>query len=122
MKQKMTSISDFIIVYLYQNYKNMWNKRTGSTGKQARRFFKDLLQPSTLKHLMIMCLDARKRHTKAVGIYHSDTHAMWKRFDNFVKRATPMFEGIFIDPLDNGIPSSFKESLLKPKTKAVKYQ
>ena len=26
---------------------------------------------------------------------------MWKRFDNDVKRATHMFEGIFIDPFDN---------------------
>ena len=50
---------------------------------------------------MIMCLDARKRHKKGVNIYHSDTRAMWKRFENDVKRTTHMFEGIFIDPLDN---------------------
>ena len=76
---------------------------------------------------MIMCLDARKRHTKGVSIYHSDTRAMWKWFDNDMKRTTHMFEGIFIDPLDNDNPSdhplnfasgvvtasSIKESLLK---------
>ena len=52
-----------------------------------------------------MCLDARKRHKKGVSIYHSDTHAMWKRFDNDVKRTTHMFEGMFIDPFDNDNPS-----------------
>ena len=30
---------------------------------------------------------------------------MWKRFENDVKRTTHMFEGIFIDPLDNNNPS-----------------
>ena len=30
---------------------------------------------------------------------------MWKWFDNDVKRTTHMFEGIFIDPLDNDTPS-----------------
>ena len=30
---------------------------------------------------------------------------MWKRFDNDVKRTTHMFEGIFIDPFANDIPS-----------------
>ena len=54
---------------------------------------------------MIMCLVARKRHTKGVSIYHSDTRAMWKKFDNDVKRKTHMFEGIFIDPSDNDNPS-----------------
>ena len=76
---------------------------------------------------MIRCLDARKRHKKGVSIYHSDTHAMWKRFDNDVKRMAHMFEGIYIDPFDNDNPSdhplnfasgevttsSIKESLLK---------
>ena len=37
--------------------------------------------------------------------YHSDSGAMWKRFDNDVKRKTPMFVGIFIDPFDNNNPS-----------------
>ena len=74
---------------------------------------------------MIMCLDARRDTT--VSMYHSDTSAMWKRFDNDVKRMTYMFEGIFIDPFDNDTPSdhplnfasgvvttsSIKESLLK---------
>ena len=74
-----------------------------------------------------MCLDARKRHTKGVSINYSDTRAMWKWCDNDVKRTTHMFEGIFIDPLDNDNPSdhplnfasgvvtasSIKESLLK---------
>ena len=54
---------------------------------------------------MIMCLCARKRHKKLVNIYHSDKRAMWKRFDNDVKRKTHMFEGIFIDPFDNNNPS-----------------
>ena len=54
---------------------------------------------------MIMCLVARKRHKKGVSIYHSDTRAMWKKFDNDVKRKTHMFEGIFIDPSDNDNPS-----------------
>ena len=48
-----------------------------------------------------MCLDARKKHEKGVSIYHSDTSAMWKRFDNDVKRTTHMFEGMFIDTFDN---------------------
>ena len=74
---------------------------------------------------MIMCLDARKR--QGVNIYHSGTHAMWKRFDNDVKRTTHMFEGIFIDPTNNNnssdhplnfasgvvTTSAIKESLLK---------
>ena len=50
---------------------------------------------------MKMCLDARKRHKTGVSIYNSDTRAMWKRFDNDVKRTTHMFEGIFIDSFDN---------------------
>ena len=54
---------------------------------------------------MIMCLVARKRHKKGVSIYHSDTRAMSKKFDNDVKRKTHMFEGIFIDPSDNDNPS-----------------
>ena len=74
-----------------------------------------------------MFLDARKRHKKGVSIYHSDTRAMWKRFGNDVKRTTHMFEGIFIDPIDDDNPSdhplsfvsgvvttsAIKESLLK---------
>ena len=55
-----------------------------------------------------MCLVARKRHKQGVSIYHSDTRAMWKRFDNDVKRKTRMFEGIFIDPFDNNNPSDHK--------------
>ena len=76
---------------------------------------------------MIMRLVARKSFKKGVGIYHSDTHVMWKRFDNDVKRMIHMFEGKFIDPFDNGNPSDhplnfasgvvttsvIKESLLK---------
>ena len=48
-----------------------------------------------------MCFVARKRHKKGVSIYHSDTRAMLKKFDNDVKRKTHMFERIFIDPSDN---------------------
>ena len=33
MKQQMTSISDYIIVCLFQNYKNMWIKRADAKGK-----------------------------------------------------------------------------------------
>ena len=76
---------------------------------------------------MIMYLDARKRHKTGVSIYHSDMRAMWKRFDNDLKRTTHMFEGIFINSFDNDIPSDHplnfasgevttfatKESLLK---------
>ena len=47
----------------------------------------------------------KKTHKKRVSIYHSDIHAMWKRFDNDVKRKTHMFEAIFIDPFDNDNPS-----------------
>ena len=68
-----------------------------------------------------------KKTQKGVIIYHSDTRAMWKRFDNDVKRTTHMFEGIFIDPFDIDNPSdhplniesgvvttsAIKESLLK---------
>ena len=45
MKQQMTSISDYIIVCLFQNYKNMRNKRTGAKGKRLSKevFFKDLV-------------------------------------------------------------------------------
>ena len=35
MKQQMISISDYIIVCLFQNYKNMWIKRTDAKGKNA---------------------------------------------------------------------------------------
>ena len=38
-------------------------------------------------------------------MYHSDTRALWKRFDNDAKGTTHMFEGIFIDPFDNDNPS-----------------
>ena len=54
---------------------------------------------------MIMCLVARKKAQKGVNIYHSDTRAMSKKFDNDVKRKTHMFEGIFIDPSNNDNPS-----------------
>ena len=68
-----------------------------------------------------------EKDTKGVSIYHSDTRAMRKRFDNDVKRTTDMFEGIFIDPFYNDNPSdhilnfpsgvvttsAVKESLLK---------
>ena len=37
MKQQMTSISDLIIVCLFQNYKNMWNKRTDAKGKRQSK-------------------------------------------------------------------------------------
>ena len=39
MKQQMTSISDYIIVCLFQNYKNMRNKRTGAKGKRLSKVF-----------------------------------------------------------------------------------
>ena len=35
MKQQMISISNYIIVCLFQNYKNMWIKRTDAKGKNA---------------------------------------------------------------------------------------
>ena len=34
MKQQMTSISDYIIVCLFHNYKNTWIKRTDAKGKR----------------------------------------------------------------------------------------
>ena len=37
MKQQMTSISDYIIVCLFQNYKNMWNKKTDAKGKRQSK-------------------------------------------------------------------------------------
>ena len=69
----------------------------------------------------------QKKTQKGVSIYHSDTHAIWKRFDNDVIRTTHVFEGICIDHFDNDNqsdhPSNFasgvvttsaiKESLLK---------
>ena len=71
---------------------------------------------------MVMCLDARNRHTKIVSIYHSDTREMWKRFDNDVKRTTHVFEGIFKDLFDNDIPSdhplNFASGIVK--TSAIK--
>ena len=80
---------------------------------------------------MIMCSVARKRHTKGVSIYHSDTREMSKKFDYDVKRKTHMFEGIFIDQSDNINPSdhplnfasgvvttsAIKKSLRKPLDK-----
>ena len=80
-----------------------------------------------------MCLVARIRHKKGVSIYHLDTRAIWKRFENDVKRKTHIFEGIFIDPFDNdnpsdhpltfvsgvGTTSAVKESLRKSLDKAV---
>ena len=42
---------------------------------------------------------------KGASIYHSDTRAMWKMFDNDVQRMNHMFEGIFIDLFDNENPS-----------------
>ena len=47
----------------------------------------------------------QKKTQKGVNIYHSDTRAIWKRFDNDVKRTTHIFEGILIDPFDNNNPS-----------------
>ena len=38
-------------------------------------------------------------------MYHPDTLAEWKRFDNDVKRSTHMFVGMFIDPFDRDNPS-----------------
>ena len=69
----------------------------------------------------------QEKDTKGISTYHSDTHAMWKRFNNDVKRMTHMYDGIFIDPFDNDNPSdhslnfasrvvrlsAIKESLLK---------
>ena len=37
MKQQMTSISDYIIVCLFQNYNNMWNRRTDANGKRLSK-------------------------------------------------------------------------------------
>ena len=37
IKQQMTLISDYIIVCLFQNYKNMWNKKTDATGKRLSK-------------------------------------------------------------------------------------
>ena len=37
MKQQMTSISDYIIVCLFQNNKNMCNKRTDAKGKRLSK-------------------------------------------------------------------------------------
>ena len=70
-------------------------------------FFKDLLKPNTLKHFMIMCLDARKdiNRRRHLSFRVSDTLAMWERFDDDVKRTTHMFEGIIIDPSNNDNPS-----------------
>ena len=47
----------------------------------------------------------QKKTQKGVSIYHPDTRAMSKKFDNDVKRKTHMFGGIFIDPSDNDNPS-----------------
>ena len=33
MKQQMTSIRDYIVVCLFQNYRNIWIKRTDAKGK-----------------------------------------------------------------------------------------
>ena len=73
----------------------------------------------------------QKKTQKGVSIYDSDTHAIWKRFDNDVKRTTHMFEGMFIDPFDNDnqsdhplnfassevTTSAITEGLLKPLDK-----
>ena len=48
MKQQMISISDYILVYWYQNYKIMWNKRTGSKGKHLSKAV--LQRPVTAKY------------------------------------------------------------------------
>ena len=37
MKQQMTSISDYIIVCLFQNYMNMWNEKTDAKGKRLSK-------------------------------------------------------------------------------------
>ena len=69
----------------------------------------------------------QKKTQKGVSIDHLDTRAIWKRFDNDVKRMAHMFEGMFIDPFDNdnqsdhplnfasGVVTTYaiKESLLK---------
>ena len=39
MKQQMTSISDYIIVCLFQNNRNMKNKSTGAKGKHLSKAF-----------------------------------------------------------------------------------
>ena len=72
-----------------------------------------------------------KKTQKEASIYHSDTRAMWKMFDNDVQRTTHMFERILIDLFDNENPSdhllifapcvlttsAIKESLLKALVK-----
>ena len=94
-----------------------------------------LQRPVTAKYFLTFHDNVFRCHKKTqigVRIYHSDIRAMWKRFDNDVKRTTHMFEGIFIDPFNNDIPSdhllnfasgivttsAIKESLLK----ALEYQ
>ena len=43
----------------------------------------------------------QKKTHKGVSVYHSDTHAICKRFDNDVIRTTHVFEGICIDHFDS---------------------
>ena len=67
-----------------------------------------LQRPVTAKYSLIFhdnVFSCQKKTQKGVSIYHSDTRAMWMKFDNDVKRKTHMFEGIFIDPSDNDNPS-----------------
>ena len=107
MKQQMTSISDNIIVCLFQNYKNMWIKRTDTKGKCLSKVVSSkavtVKYPLTFHDNVFSCL--KKKHKKGVSIYHLNTRAIWKRFENVVKRKTHIFEGIFIDPFDNDNPS-----------------
>ena len=67
-----------------------------------------LQRPVTAKYYLTFhdnVFRCQEKTQKRVSIYHSDTHALLKRFDNDVKRTTRMFEGIFIDPFDNDNPS-----------------
>ena len=92
MKQQMTSISDSIIVCLFQNYNNMWNKRTVAKGKRLRWFIQRHVTAKYSLTFQSYVFRWQKKTQKWVSIYHSVTHTMWKRFDNDVKRTTHMFE------------------------------
>ena len=63
-----------------------------------------LQRPVTAKYSLTLhdnVFRCKKKTQKGVSIYHSDTRAMWKCFNNDVKRTTHMYDGIFIDPFDN---------------------
>ena len=75
MKQQMTSISDYIIVCLFQNYKNMWNKRTDAKGKCLARWF--LQRPVTAKYSLTVrdnvfrCQKKTQKRSKYLSFRHT---------------------------------------------------